>query len=311
MPRLYTSPRFLAHETGDHPESPLRLSSVTEKLEQTDIWKAFERPTWQPATVDQLGLVHDRQYITQVEAYAGTGGGKIEADTLVSSASFEVGLLAAGAVCDAVEHVVGSPQPEPAFCLVRPPGHHAKPGGAMGFCLFNNVAIGALLAIRKLELERIMIVDWDVHHGNGTQEAFWTDPHVHFLSIHRWPFYPGTGSIEETGEGPGKNTIRNLPIPFGTSRADYRTVFTRTLEAMADRVRPQLVLLSAGFDAHARDPIGSLGLETEDYAWLTQSVCDVAKTHCNQRLVSVLEGGYNTEVLPECVETHMRALAGV
>lgn len=310
MNRLYTNERFLEHKTGNHPESAKRLTSVVNRLSGTDLWKAFHHPTWQPATVEDLSRLHAAQHIDRVRQYAESGGGRIEADTMVSAKSYDVACLAAGAVCDAVTHVVGAAEPQPAFCLCRPPGHHAKPNGPMGFCLFNNIAIGARLATERLELERVLIVDWDVHHGNGTQDAFWKDPRVHFLSIHRWPFYPGSGSKDETGADRGKGTIKNLPIAFGTSRKEYRDRFTQALESMADALRPELVLLSAGFDTHRLDPIGSLGLETEDFAWLTQLVRDVARTHCSSRLVSVLEGGYNTDVLPDCVETHMRVLAG-
>ena len=178
----------------------------------------------------------------------------------------------------------------------------------MGFCLFNNVAIAARMAIAKLELDRVLIVDWDVHHGNGTQDTFWEDEQVGFLSVHRFPFYPGTGDSDETGSGPGLGTTLNLPITFGISRRDYVQQFTNQLLHFADKLKPQLVIISAGFDSHRLDPIGSLGLEVEDFGTLTKALIDVANDHAEGQLVSVLEGGYNVDVLPPCVAEHLTEL---
>jgi len=180
----------------------------------------------------------------------------------------------------------------------------------MGFCLFNNVAVGARMAIREFGLDRVMIVDWDVHHGNGTQDAFWEEGQVGFFSIHRWPFYPGTGAKDETGSGRGLGATLNVPIEFGVSRPDYLAAFRSALESIAERIRPQLVLISAGFDSHRADPIGSLGLETEDFEPLTRAVLDVANVHAGGRVVSMLEGGYDTSALAGCVEVHLRELLG-
>jgi acetoin utilization deacetylase AcuC-like enzyme len=195
-----------------------------------------------------------------------------------------------------------------ALCLVRPPGHHALADRAMGFCLFNNIAVAARTAIDEHGLDRVLVVDWDVHHGNGTQDIFYTDDRVGFLSIHRWPFYPGTGAVDETGAGAGLGATRNLPIEFGTPRDAYREKFRHELEDFANRVKPQLVLISAGFDSHRDDPIGSLGLEVEDFADLTQCVLDVANVHAGGRVVSLLEGGYHPKRLAECVAEHLQGL---
>jgi acetoin utilization deacetylase AcuC-like enzyme len=220
-----------------------------------------------------------------------------------------VGLAAAGACAAAVDAVMKGPECN-ALCLVRPPGHHATPTQSMGFCLFNNIALAANHARTAHQLSRILIVDWDVHHGNGTQDVFVEDPEVAFFSIHRFGqgFYPGTGAAEETGKGKGAGRIFNAPVRFGTSRKDYLDRFGSVLEKAADLVKPELVLVSAGFDAHAKDPIGSLGLEVEDFVALTKQVLDVARTHANGRLVSCLEGGYNLEILPLAVQAHLEEL---
>jgi acetoin utilization deacetylase AcuC-like enzyme len=251
--------------------------------------------------------VHEPGHIDRIAVLAARGGGHIDSDTLVSPASYDVAALAAGAACDATRRVLAG-ESQTALCLVRPPGHHAVAERAMGFCLFSNVAVAAAMARDELGLDRILIVDWDVHHGNGTQDIFYADGRVGFLSIHRWPFYPGTGDGEETGTGDGLGATINLPVAFGTPRPAYHERFASALHRLADRLKPELVLISAGFDAHRADPIGSLGLEVEDYAALTRVVRDVANTHADGRIVSVLEGGYNPPVLAECVEEHLREL---
>ena len=307
MTLLYSDPKFLNHKTGSHPEQPARLSRITAHLEKTGLDKRCKRPSWQPVSLERIGQVHSLDYAGEVREFAKKGGGRIEADTIVSDESYEVARLAAGAVCDAVEQVVAE-KDKTALCLVRPPGHHAVKKSAMGFCLFNNIAIAARVAIEELHLDKVLIIDWDVHHGNGTQDAFYEDEQIAFLSIHRWPFYPGTGTKEETGAGKGLGTNVNLPTPFETSRDDYRKSFRNALEDFAGKIRPQLVLLSAGFDSHREDPIGSLGLENEDFATLTNDVIGIAKSFSDGKLVSVLEGGYNIDVLPKCVGVHLEAL---
>ena len=307
MKLLYSSPVFLEHETGTHPERALRLTTISRYLEVEGLVQQCRQPQWSPATRQQIGRLHKDAWYDELRDYAEAGGGRIEADTVVSQRSFDAAALAAGAVCDAVGRVVQG-EDTTALCLVRPPGHHAVAGGAMGFCLFNNIAIGAKEAIAVHQLDRVLIVDWDVHHGNGTQDMFWTDEQVGFLSIHRWPFYPGSGEGDETGSGQGLGTTRNLPIEYGTSRADYLAQFANELADFASRVKPQLVLVSAGFDAHRQDPIGSLQLETEDFAELTQMVKQIAAEHAGGRLISVLEGGYHPARLAESVGLHLAGL---
>jgi acetoin utilization deacetylase AcuC-like enzyme len=235
---------------------------------------------------------------------AKSGGGELDQDTVIGPGSYDVARLAAGAVCDAVDRLVAG-EDKRALCLVRPPGHHALLNHGMGFCLFNNAAVAARVAIDERGLDRVLIVDWDVHHGNGTQATFWEEPRVGFLSIHRWPFYPGTGLDDEVGGGPARGTKLNLPVPFGVSRHDYLALFSNSLEEFAATIKPQLVILSAGFDSHRQDPIGNLGLETEDFQPLTDLVLDVADAHAGGKFISVLEGGYNPEILADCVELHL------
>lgn len=304
MTLLYSHPCFLAHETGNHPERADRIRRIEARLEQSGLAARCARPD--PPAVDRrrLARVHTPSYIDEIWAFAKSGGGYIEIDTIVSPSSYEVALRAAGAVCDATERIVRG-EDRQALCLVRPPGHHALTNRAMGFCLFNNVAVAARLAVDELGLDRVLIVDWDIHHGNGTQFTFWEDPRVGFLSIHRWPFYPGTGSEDETGGGPGLGTICNLPVEYGISRKDYLTVFSDALERFAAKMKPQMVFVSAGFDTHRGDPVGDLGLETEDFIALSERVVDVAADYAQGRLVSVLEGGYDPEQMADCVEVHL------
>ena len=311
MTLLYTDPRFLDHDTRrGHPERAERLRQITAHLEATGLNTKCVLPTWKPANETQLERVHELAHIHAMADLAQRGGGRPEPDTVVSPASFDVAQLAAGAAVDAVRGVLAG-EDRTALCLVRPPGHHALPERPMGFCLFNNVAIAARAAIDEHGLDRVLIVDWDVHHGNGTQDTFYSDGRVGFLSAHRWPFYPGTGAADETGTGEGLGATRNLSIAYGTPRDQIRDHFRSALEAMAAHIRPQLVLVSAGFDAHREDPIGSLGLETEDFADMTQYVRSVADVHAAGRIVSLLEGGYNPQRLAECVEAHLLQLIGV
>ncbi len=308
MTLFYYDPIFLEHDTGQHPENANRLRAVTQCLDNSSLNGSLQRMTWDPATSDEVCLVHQPETFDAIKSFADKGGGQIEADTVVSKRSFDATSMAAGAACDAVRQVLSGVD-KTAFCAVRPPGHHALPDQPMGFCLFNSVAVAARLATQKLGCERVLIVDWDVHHGNGTQDIFWEDPSVGFLSMHRFPFYPGSGRADEVGNGAGKGTTVNLPIAFGTSRKDQLDKLRGGVEDFADQLKPDLVLISAGFDSHATDPVGSLGLETEDFEEFTKIVLDVAKAHAGGRVVSLLEGGYNPEALAESVECHLTQLA--
>ncbi len=304
MPLLFTDARFLDHETDGHPESADRLRAIDAMFAKCDLTDRFAVGDARRGTDAELSRVHTPEHIANVDRFAGEGGGRIEVDTIVSPASAEVARLAAGTACAAVDAVLTT-EHKRAFVVCRPPGHHALPDAPMGFCLFNNVAVAAAHARVAHGLDRVLIVDWDVHHGNGTQDAFYGDGQVTFFSSHRHPFYPGTGTRHETGAGQGLGATFNLTLPFGVSRKDFKSHFAAKLADAAEHSRPQLVLISAGFDAHAADPVGSLSLESEDFADLTRYVLDVANTHCAGKAVSLLEGGYNPAMLAECVGVHL------
>jgi acetoin utilization deacetylase AcuC-like enzyme len=301
---LYSEPCFLKHETGEHPEQAGRIRLIPERLAAAGLDRRCARPAWKPVSRQRLTAVHSPAYADEIWSLAKSGGGEMDADTIVSPCSYDVALEAAGCVCDAAERLLRGEHTR-ALCLVRPPGHHAMYGRAMGFCLFNNVAIAARMAVNEMQLDRVLIVDWDIHHGNGTQATFWEDPRVGFFSIHRWPFYPGTGGDDETGGGDGLGTTLNLPVEYGTPREDYLAMFADALDRFAAKIKPQLVLLSAGFDTHRLDPVGSLGLETEDFIELTNRVLDAADTYAGGKMISVLEGGYHPEAMADCVEVHL------
>lgn len=307
MTLLYADQRFRDHDTGAHPESAVRLEYIDQRLAELELVDRCGCPQWAPADRSQLLAVHQDRYLDALAAMSSRGGGRLDVDTVVSAASLDVARLAAGAACDAVRRVLVG-EDSTALCLVRPPGHHALRHRGMGFCLLGNVAAAARTAIDELGVDRALIVDWDVHHGNGTQDMFYDDPRIGYFSIHRWPFYPGTGAADETGRGDGLGATRNMPIAFGTPRREYLDRFAGELADFAQQIKPQLVLVSAGFDSHAADPIGSLGLETADFGELTRIVRAVANDHCQGRVVSVLEGGYNPPILADCVAAHLTEL---
>jgi len=309
MTILYSDPLFLKHDTGQHPENADRLRSITALLEKTGLAKRCSHGKYTPLSEETVGKLHAPKLVAQVKQVAEHGGRRLDVDTVVSPDSFTVALAAAGACAAAVDAVLKG-QDHTALCLVRPPGHHATKTHSMGFCLFNNIALAAQHGRTAHNLTRVLIVDWDVHHGNGTQDLFYEEPAVVFYSIHRYGngFYPGTGAENETGQGKGLGYTFNAPIRYGTSRKDYHSRFTSVLEKAADKSKPELVLVSAGFDAHARDPVGSLGLEVEDFVTLTRQILDVAKTHAQGRLVSCLEGGYHLDALAESVGAHLEEL---
>ena len=298
---------FKRHDAGPrHPERAARLEAMEASLRSENLWDGLRHRKFKAADDEHLLLCHKPELVKQVRRLAQSGGGNIDGDTHVSPPSFEVAKMAVGAALDAVDAVLGD-ECDNAFAAVRPPGHHAESGRAMGFCLFNNVGIAARYAQRKHHLERIAILDWDVHHGNGTQEIFYEDPSVLFCSVHQSPLYPGTGRSWETGSGAGVGTTLNLPLPAGCGHEEYADawqVFGRAVE----KVAPQLILISAGFDAHARDPLGGMNLFPSDFAHLTRVTKEWAARLCDRRLICVLEGGYDLDGLSESIAAVIKEL---
>jgi acetoin utilization deacetylase AcuC-like enzyme len=291
---IVIDPRFQAHDTGPgHPERPERLGVLQAVLEaRPDVVRIDARP----AALEELALAHDEAHIAAVARTAGCSRLAFDADTPVSAASFDTARLASGAVLALLDEVVAG-RLRNGFAFVRPPGHHAERQRPMGFCLFNNVAVGAAYLRARHGLERVMVIDWDVHHGNGTQHTFAGQPGVLFVSAHRWPFYPGTGALDEVGEREGRGFTVNLPFPGGYGDAEYRDAFARVVAPLVQEYAPQVVLISAGFDAHARDPLGGMRVTAPGFAALARAVLDAAEQVCDGRVVAVLEGGYDLHAL--------------
>ncbi len=304
---LYHHPDFALHDTKSHPESVARITHVNQMLKDSGWLGRCKLPTWEPATLKQCERNHDPAYLKELEDWCQHDAGRVEVDTVVSKGSWTAAILAAGAVCDAVQRVVAS-EDNTAFCAIRPPGHHAMPKSAMGFCLLNNIAVGALHA-RWLGLNKVLIIDWDVHHGNGTQATFWEDPTVGFVSIHRFPFYPGTGKADETGSGKAMGTKVNIPVAASIAPDEFLKRLFESSEKLANQIKPDLILLSAGFDAHRLDPVGGLTLEAEHYRQAGKWIAQLAGQHCGGKLVSILEGGYHLKHMPECVDAHLQGMS--
>ena len=301
---LFTSESCLGHDTAPgHPERPARLRAVLEALGKEE-FATLNRREAPLATTDELIRVHPRAYVEKVlAAIPESGYVRFDPDTVASPGSREAALRAAGAVRAAVDAVMAG-EGANAFCAVRPPGHHAEPFRAMGFCLFNNVAVGALHALEAHKLGRIAVIDFDVHHGNGTQAAFEADARLFFGSTHQMPLYPGTGSRDERGVG----NIVNAPLPPGAAGADFRHAMTERILPALEEFRPDFLLISAGFDAHTADPLANLHLVAEDFEWITAKLVELAARHCGGRIVSTLEGGYDLEALASSAAAHVRTL---
>jgi acetoin utilization deacetylase AcuC-like enzyme len=303
---LISDDRMLEHDPGPHhPECPARLIAVQHALREVpnNEWR-----TPKAASREQISRVHLSSYVDRVEGLRGREGA-LDADTAVSPGSVVAAYLAAGAAIDAVTAVVEG-ETQHAFALVRPPGHHAEAQTGMGFCLFNNVAVAACHARAALGCKRILIVDWDVHHGNGTQHSFLADDDVLFFSLHQFPFYPGSGDVNETGRDAGEGYTVNVPFAVGRSDADYVAALNELLVPVADRFAPDLVLVSAGFDAHRSDPLGGMELTEDGYAAMMAIVRDIAKRHAQGRVVLTLEGGYDLLALGNSARACVEVLNG-
>jgi acetoin utilization deacetylase AcuC-like enzyme len=306
---LIYDPRYLDHDMGaGHPESPHRLSAIMQQLGQSGTAARLARIEPREAEDEWITQIHTASYLSMLKTVAPASGRvSLDPDTSMSPGSLTAAYLAAGGALDAVDAIMRR-QADHVFCAVRPPGHHAEAGCAMGFCLFNNVAIAARYVQKKYGLTRVLIVDWDVHHGNGTQHSFETDPSVLFFSTHQYPHYPGTGRAKERGKGAGEGFTINVPMEAGEGDAEYRTAFQKSLVPAADAFKPEFVIVSAGFDAHKDDPLASMRLTEEGYADLTGIVAGIAKRHAGGRVLSSLEGGYHLRSLAASVDRHIQAL---
>ena len=306
---LVYDPIYLEHDTGDHVENSRRLVTTMSYLKETGIKEKLTCLPARPALLEDLEMVHAPEYISYVKSKAENGGGWLDPDTITSPKSYEVALYAAGGVLAAVEAVIKR-EVDNAFALVRPPGHHAIRDGAMGFCIFNNVAIAAKFALSKFNLNRVLIADFDVHHGNGTQDAFYGDPKVLYFSTHQYPFYPGTGWMDETGTGEGEGTTVNFPMSAGWGDEEYLRAFNEVLVPVARRFRPDLVLVSAGFDAHWADHLANMKVTITGFAQMALILKELAAEQCRGRLVFTLEGGYNLRVVASSIKATFDMLLG-
>lgn len=306
MTIIFTHQSAEDHDTGPgHPERADRIRAVIQVLNSAS-FAGLERRESPVATIDQISRIHREEYVkAALDAVPAAGYARIDPDTVLSPDSGDAALRSVGAAIAAVDAVMTN-EANTAFCAVRPPGHHAEPGRGMGFCLFNNVAIAAAHARAIHNVERVAIVDFDVHHGNGTQAAFWSDPSVLFASSHEYPFYPGTGAEDECGQG----NIYNVPLNASSGSSEFRKGMERKVLPALEVFKPGLIIISAGFDAHARDPLASIRLDDEDFAWITRKIVDIAGEYCDGRLVSSLEGGYDLEALSTSVSAHLTELAG-
>lgn len=300
---------FLNHDTGlGHPERPDRLRSITSHLKEIDVWDKVQHPDIHPASEEWILKVHSATHLRYVKNACREGRSVLdEGDTHVGCESFDVAMSAVGGVLAGVDAVVQG-RMNNVFCAVRPPGHHAESNAVMGFCLFNNVAVAARYAQAAHGMERVAIIDWDVHHGNGTQEIFYSDKSVYYISTHQYPFYPGTGSTSERGSGEGLGYTLNLPMRAGSGEHDYLDAFTKEILPALDDFHPELIIISAGFDAHKDDPLANINLTEESFEKLTRIIRDCAEKHSGGRIVSVLEGGYNLRALARSVEAHLKVL---
>ena len=308
---LVADPDVTQHEGGSgHPEQPARYTALMNGLQSSGIAGRMTRLRSRIASLEELALVHDRDYIALVQREAAAQRGQLSTgDTAINAHSVDVARLAAGCTLSAVDAVFGGAV-ENAFCAVRPPGHHASAARGMGFCLFNSVAVAARYAQMCHKAERVLIVDWDVHHGNGTQDVFYNDGSVLFFSTHQSPWYPGTGAASETGTGAGAGKTINCPLPAGSGSSSIFSAFRNQLLPAAEQFQPDLILISAGFDSRVGDPLGQFLLTDNDFNELTRMMTELAAKHCNNRLVSVLEGGYSLDGLTLAAESHILGLLG-
>jgi len=303
--------RYLEHKTGKgHPECPERLQATYRYLQKLPWFSKLKAIKPKSADESWIRTTHSQAYINHAKEVCESGFAYLDTqDVGVSKKSFEIAKLAVGGALAVADNVIQGDLTN-GFALLRPPGHHAEEDLAMGFCLLNNVAIVARYLQKKHNLDKVLIFDWDVHHGNGTQHSFEEDPSVFYVSLHQYPFYPGTGAATETGRGKGKDATLNCPMPAGALDQDYEKAFCETILPKIDEFKPNTILISAGFDAHQDDPLADVRLTTPFYGWMTERMMEIADKYSGGRIISLLEGGYNLEALPRCIATHLAVLSG-
>ena len=305
-------PDFLKHDTGlGHAERPQRLEAITNHLRSVGMWDHLTHIQPGAADLKWIETCHPASYVDEIRKKCESGMQMLDAgDTIVCTESYRVATLAVGAALRGVDEMCRTNAvAKKVFCAVRPPGHHAETSTAMGFCLFNNIALAARYAQLRYGLKRVAIVDWDVHHGNGTQEIFWTDPSVLYISLHQYPLWPGTGAADERGDSAGTGYTMNFPMKPGSGEVEYLEACKQSILPALNNFAPELLLISAGFDAHKDDPLANIQLTEGSFGQMTTMLCDIAERHCRGRVLSVLEGGYNLDALAQSVEAHLSILS--
>ena len=303
-----SDPFYLKHKNEPHPENPGRLNAIQKNIESSKYYNNLTLIQPRKATVEDIAKVHGTGYIRSVEDSCRNGVRNLDADTVISADSYQAALLSAGAGLEALDKILEGTV-DNAFCAVRPPGHHAEQNKAMGFCLFNNVGVIARYAQDVKNIQKIFIFDWDVHHGNGTQHSFYKDSSIYYSSIHQYPFYPGTGGVDETGTGDGLGSNLNIPMRAYSYDTDYINAIEHKLIPVIQKFNPDLIIISAGFDAHENDPLAQINLSTDCYGKMTQKLMEIANDVCNGRILSMLEGGYDYSALADSVQLHVETLS--
>jgi acetoin utilization deacetylase AcuC-like enzyme len=302
-------PIFLKHDLESHPETAKRLKAITGKLEISELFSSLIKISSRPASLNEILVCHSSEYINKVKEFCSKGGGFLDPDTYANKFSFDAASIAVGSVLNLTEAVVNN-KIKNGFALLRPPGHHALSESAMGFCIFGSVAIAAKTALKFPGIKKAAIVDIDVHHGNGTQALVENDPDILFISTHQFPFYPGTGAINETGSGKAKGIVINIPLNAGTSDKSFEIIYSEIIIPSLKRFKPDIIFVSAGYDSHWDDPLANMGLSLTGYSWISKSLVEIANELCSGKIIFALEGGYNLNVLETGVLNSIKALLG-
>jgi acetoin utilization deacetylase AcuC-like enzyme len=301
---------FLAHDLPGHPENSKRLQAIITELNESGLWDLTTKLITRSATIDELKLCHSEEYNNHVKNFCEDRGGYLDADTYTNEYSYKAAVIAVGGLIELVEQVIDG-KLKNGFALLRPPGHHALGNRSMGFCIFGNVAIAAKAALQNSKINKVAIVDIDVHHGNGTQALVEDDPNILYVSTHQFPFYPGTGGIKEVGKGDSKGTLINVPLPALVSDDGLKEIYKEIILPKIENYKPDILLISAGYDAHWDDPLANMGLSLSGYFWISQQLNEITVKLCSSRILFVLEGGYNLKVLSAGVANSIRVLLGL